>query len=132
MISLPHRHFWRCGTTRSTIISGHLGHSRNTNNPPPYQTQPTGFWRDFSRAAASLNHQHEHPTDGEWRRICPPTCPPLRALAPPPRLRAKPASFCALCAVRPGPASAGAAWKKRCFKNCANLCTIVQPPSAIF
>lgn len=126
MISLPHRHFWRCGTTRSTIISGHIGHSRNTNKPHPQPDAASGLLAHFSRAAASLNHQHERPTGGEWRRICPPACPPLRALAPPPRLRARPTSFCALSAVPPGPASAGTAWKKRCFKNCANLCTFLQ------
>ena len=71
MTSWPHRHFWRCDTTRSTIISGHIGHSRNTNKSLPYQTQPAGFCRDFSRAAASLNHQHERPAGGEWRRIRP-------------------------------------------------------------
>nr|DAL39765.1 MAG TPA_asm: hypothetical protein [Caudoviricetes sp.] len=48
-------------------------------------------------------------TGRDRRTIRPPSLPPLRALAPPPRLRAKRASFCALCADRPGPASAGAA-----------------------
>ena len=51
---------------------------------------------------------------------------PKRALAPPPRLRAKPASFCALCADRQSHASTGSTGQKRRFKNCANLCTFLH------
>lgn len=39
------------------------------------------------------------PADGFWRGMPTPSLPPKRALAPPPRLRAKHASFCALCAT---------------------------------
>ncbi|WP_220411673.1 hypothetical protein, partial [Klebsiella pneumoniae] len=49
-----------------------------------------------------------------------------RALAPPPRLRAKHASFCALCADCRSPASAGTAGQKHRFKNCANLCAFLH------
>lgn len=70
-------------------------------------------------------------TGRDWRTIRPPPLPPLRALTPPPRLRAKPTSFCAVCADRPGPASAGAAWQQRRFKNCANLCVFLQSYIAV-
>ncbi|HIF0160655.1 hypothetical protein [Klebsiella pneumoniae] len=66
------------------------------------------------------------PVDGFWRSMPPPSLPPKRALAPPPRLRAARTSFCALCADLPGPASAGATQQKRGFKNCAKLCKIVH------
>jgi hypothetical protein len=118
VISWPHRHFWRCGTTRSTIISGHIGHSRNTNKPHPYQTQPAPFWRDFFALPlrSTINMSARQAANG----YDPLPAPFARACSPP-RLRAKPTSFCALCADRQAP-PAGAAWKKRCFKNCANLC----------
>ena len=56
----------------------------------------------------------------------PPSLPPKRALAPPPRLRAKHASFCALCSGRTDPTSAGTAGQKCGFKNRANLCIFLQ------
>ncbi|WP_407576394.1 KAP family P-loop NTPase fold protein, partial [Raoultella terrigena] len=52
--------------------------------------------------------------------------PPKRALAPPPRLRPKPASFCALCADRPSPASSDDGPNFDVLKNCANLFTFMR------
>ena len=73
-----------------------------------------------------MHRESARPAVGFWRGMPTPSLPPKRALAPPPRLRAKHASFCALCAGRPGPASAGTAGQKYGFKNCANLCIFLQ------
>lgn len=79
-----------------------------------------------------MHRDGARPADGFWRGMPTPSLPPKRALAPPPRLRAKHASFCALCADRPGPASSGAAQQKHRFKNCAKLCAFVQPQKRQF
>lgn len=80
----------------------------------------------FCLRARLMHRESARPAGGFWRGMPTPSLPPKRALAPPPRLRAKCVSFCALCADRPGPASAGAARQKRRFKNCANLCKILH------
>lgn len=80
----------------------------------------------FCLPARRMHRESARPADGFWRGMSTPSLPQKRALAPPPRLRAKHASFCALCAGRPSPARAGAARQKRRFKNCANLCTFLQ------
>lgn len=126
MISWPHRHFWRCGTTRSTVISGHIGHSRNTNKSLPLPDAACGL---LARLLSRCRFAQPSTLAPDRRRMAEdmtPCLPPLCALAPPPRLRFKPTSFCALCEVHLSPASAGLAWINRRLKNRAKSCTIMR------
>lgn len=80
----------------------------------------------FCLRARRMHRESARPAGGFWRGMLTPSLPPKRALAPPPRLRAKHASFCALRADRQSLASAGAAWQKRRFKKRANLCMFLH------
>nr|DAH90902.1 MAG TPA: hypothetical protein [Caudoviricetes sp.] len=93
--------------TRITAQATQAAHSL----PNPY-TSPDAASAILAHSlvlATWICTRSQRATGRDWRTIRPPPLPPLRALAPPPRLRAKPASFCALCANRQTLASAGSA-----------------------
>lgn len=122
---MPHRHFWRCGTRRSVSVPGRTGRSLTFES--------LHLTRRRQRHSGAFTHSrsldlHQKSARDRTRLVndTPPPLPPLRALAPPPRLRAKHASSCALCAGRPGPASTSAVGQKRRLKNCANLCVFLH------
>ncbi|HHN8611530.1 TPA: KAP family P-loop NTPase fold protein [Klebsiella quasipneumoniae] len=73
-----------------------------------------------------MHRDGARPADGFWRGMPTPSLPPKRALAPPPRLRAKHASFCALCAGPSSPASSDDGRNFDVLKNCANLFTFMH------
>lgn len=123
MISWPHRHFWRCGTTRSTIISGHIGHSRNTNKSPPTRRSQRASGVTSLALPLRINMSARQAANGEGYAPLPdPLCARLL-----PRLA------CALNRplfvhfLQPAPpASSGTALKKLGFNNCAKLCTFLH------
>lgn len=129
---MPHRHSRRCGTDLQHHHSWPCRTTRNTSTSYPQPDAASAILAGFCLRARRMHRESARPAGGFWRGMPTPSLPPKRALAPPPRLHAKHASFCALYADRPDPAIAGAARQKRRFKNCANLCIILQLASSSF
>lgn len=79
-----------------------------------------------------MHRDGARPTGGFWRSMPTPSLPPLRALAPPPRLRAKHASFCALLKNSQSRASSGVGGRFYRQNNCANLCMLLHYERVIY
>ncbi|HFQ7673066.1 hypothetical protein LHK99_18795 [Klebsiella quasipneumoniae] len=86
----------------------------------------------FCLPARRLHRESARPAGGFWRSMPTPSLPPKRALAPPPRLRAKRTYYCALLKNGQSRASSAAGGRFYRQKNCANLCMLLHYEGVIY